>query len=56
MFAPMTSHTASLNLGDWKIPDLSTSDLAEIDSILPAGFAHGDRYGDHQMAFVERYC
>ncbi|QIR84927.1 hypothetical protein FIU66_06725 [Paracoccus sp. AK26] len=25
---------------------------AEIEHILPAEFAHGDRYGDHQMAFV----
>ncbi|WP_138467374.1 aldo/keto reductase [Poseidonocella sp. HB161398] len=29
---------------------------AEIAAILPAGFANGDRYGDHQIAGVERYC
>jgi aryl-alcohol dehydrogenase-like predicted oxidoreductase len=32
-------------------PDL----LAEIDTILPAGFAHGDRYSDAQYGGVERY-
>lgn len=31
-------------------------DLAEIDRMLPAGFAHGDRYSDDQIAGVERYC
>lgn len=27
-----------------------------IDQLLPAGFAHGDRYSDTQMVGVERYC
>lgn len=44
------------HLRDWQVPDLDGKDLAEIERLLPAGFAHGDRYGDHQMAFVERYC
>jgi len=44
------------HLRDWQVPDLAPEDLAEIERILPAGFAHGDRYGDHQIAFVERYC
>lgn len=35
---------------------LTTSEIAEIESILPAGFAHGDRYSDAQMNGVERYC
>ncbi|WP_108259013.1 aldo/keto reductase [Mangrovicoccus ximenensis] len=34
----------------------TAEDRAEIDRILPAGFAHGDRYGDHQILGVERYC
>lgn len=35
---------------------LSASDLAEIDEIMPAGFAHGDRYSDAQANGPERYC
>ncbi len=36
--------------------NLTASDMAEIETILPAGFAHGDRYSDAQMNGVERYC
>ncbi len=35
---------------------LTVEDLAEIDRILPVGFAFGDRYGDHQIQAIERYC
>jgi aryl-alcohol dehydrogenase-like predicted oxidoreductase len=35
---------------------LKAEDLAEIDRILPPGFAYGDRYGDHQVQAIERYC
>jgi aryl-alcohol dehydrogenase-like predicted oxidoreductase len=35
---------------------LTPSVMAEIEAILPAGFAHGDRYSDTQMNGVERYC
>lgn len=35
---------------------LTSEQLAEIDRILPTGFAHGDRYTDSQMVGVERYC
>ena len=35
---------------------LSPEDLAEIDRLLPPGFAAGDRYGDHHLLAVERYC
>lgn len=35
---------------------LSPEDQAEIDRLLPPGFAAGDRYGDHQLLAVERYC
>lgn len=35
---------------------LTTADHAEIARLLPAGFAHGDRYSDAQMVGVERYC
>lgn len=35
---------------------LSAEDYAEIEQILPVGFAHGDRYSDAQTTGVERYC
>ena len=35
---------------------LSDSDLARIDTVLPVGWAHGDRYSDAQWVGPERYC
>ena len=35
---------------------LTPADLAEIDAILPPGWAHGDRYSQGQWNGVERYC
>lgn len=35
---------------------LTEADRAEIARLLPAGFAHGDRYSDGQMLAAERYC
>ncbi|MEO8241719.1 MAG: aldo/keto reductase [bacterium] len=35
---------------------LTPEDLAEIDRILPAGFAAGDRYADQNLLAIERYC
>lgn len=35
---------------------LTPNDLAEIDRLLPPGFAAGDRYGDQQLLAVKRYC
>ncbi|WP_449043174.1 aldo/keto reductase [Paracoccus versutus] len=53
---PIPGTRTADHLRDWQVPDLAAADIAEIGRILPPGFAHGDRYGDHQMAFVERYC
>ena len=36
--------------------NFSDEDRAEIERILPVGFAHGDRYSDEQIVGVERYC
>ncbi len=36
--------------------DLTAEDLAEINRILPPGFAHGDRYSDAQQKGNEAYC
>lgn len=35
---------------------LSETDLAEIEALLPVGFAHGDRYSEAQNVGIERYC
>lgn len=35
---------------------LDAATRAEIDAILPCGFAFGDRYSDEQALTVERYC
>ncbi|MDH3452894.1 MAG: aldo/keto reductase, partial [Gammaproteobacteria bacterium] len=35
---------------------LSDADLVQIESILPCGFAHGDRYSEAQLPGAERYC
>jgi len=35
---------------------LDADDMARIESILPAGFAHGDRYSEQQSTGAERYC
>ncbi len=35
---------------------LEPEDLAAIERLLPAGFAHGDRYAPQQYGAVERYC
>lgn len=36
--------------------DLSSDDLAEIDRMLPPGFAYGHRYSDAQQIGAEHYC
>ncbi len=36
--------------------DLTDAQWAELDRILPPGFAHGDRYSVPQLAGAERYC
>lgn len=44
-------------LREWlPLPDLTAADRGAIEALLPAGFAAGDRYGDHQLLAVERYC
>ncbi len=35
---------------------LTPADMAEIETILPVGFAHGDRYSEKQYIGPERYC
>jgi aryl-alcohol dehydrogenase-like predicted oxidoreductase len=35
---------------------LTDADLARIESVLPVGWAHGDRYSEEQWIGPERYC
>lgn len=54
---PIPGTRRAERLRQWlPLPVLTASDRAEIEAILPAGFAAGDRYGDHQLLAVERYC
>ena len=48
------AHLEQLAAGD--NIEFSDEDRAEIDRILPVGWAHGDRYSDAQIVGVERYC
>ncbi|MEX0349621.1 MAG: aldo/keto reductase [Paracoccaceae bacterium] len=49
-----TAHLAELIRGT-EI-DLSPDDLARIETVLPVGWAHGDRYSFAQWEGPERYC
>lgn len=56
---PIPGTRFAANLRQWAQADdivLTPQDLAEIERILPVGFAEGDRYGDGQLLAVERYC
>lgn len=56
---PIPGTRSAAHLAEWKDADkiaLSPDDMAEIDSLLPPGWAHGDRYSDAQILGVERYC
>lgn len=49
-----TAHFAELVAGT-KV-DLTQDDLARIETVLPIGWAHGDRYSEGQWVGPERYC
>lgn len=56
---PIPGTRSAAHLSEWSGADrivLGVEELAEIDRLLPPGFAHGDRYNDTQMIGVERYC
>ena len=48
------AHFAELVEG-WHLT-LSSEQLAQIETLLPIGWAHGDRYSDGQWIGPERYC
>ncbi len=56
---PIPGTRTADQLGDWAGADaisLTADDFAEIDRILPCGWAYGDRYNMDQAMTVERYC
>jgi aryl-alcohol dehydrogenase-like predicted oxidoreductase len=56
---PIPGTRRAENLMAWVTADqivFTDEDRAEIDRLLPVGFAYGDRYGPDQAAMVERYC
>ncbi|MDE3123306.1 MAG: aldo/keto reductase [Paracoccaceae bacterium] len=56
---PIPGTRTAAHLSEWATADrivLTDEDRAEIARLLPAGFAHGDRYNDQQIIGVERYC
>ena len=56
---PIPGTRSAAHLKEWAGADeikLTDEDRAEIERILPVGFAHGDRYSDEQIVGVERYC
>ncbi len=56
---PIPGTRSAAHLQSWlEAPeiDLTDADREEINRILPAGWAWGDRYDDAQAATVERYC
>lgn len=56
---PIPGTRKAENLAQWAQAttiNLAPEDHAEIDRILPPGFAAGDRYADTQLLAIERYC
>lgn len=56
---PIPGTRTAAHLGEWAGAcdiEFTDEDRAEIDRLLPPGFAHGDRYSDAQIVGVERYC
>jgi aryl-alcohol dehydrogenase-like predicted oxidoreductase len=56
---PIPGTRSAAHVADWAGASdlqLTKSQLAEIDRIMPVGWAFGDRYNHEQAATVERYC
>ena len=56
---PIPGTRTAAHLANWADAGqirFSDEDWAEIDRLLPVGFAYGDRYSDGQIVGVERYC
>lgn len=56
---PIPGTRTAMHLRDWADAStlkLSAEDREAINRLLPAGFAHGDRYSEEQSRSAERYC
>jgi aryl-alcohol dehydrogenase-like predicted oxidoreductase len=56
---PIPGTRYARNLRQWsQAPEIrfTAEDWAEIDRLLPPGWAEGDRYADTQLLAIERYC
>jgi aryl-alcohol dehydrogenase-like predicted oxidoreductase len=56
---PIPGTRTAAHLAEWAEADrieFSDADRAEIERIMPAGWAMGDRYSHAQLAGIERYC
>lgn len=56
---PIPATRTADHLAEWLPAEkiaFTDDDRAEIDRILPPGWAHGDRYWDQQSLNVERFC
>ena len=56
---PIPGTRSAKHLAEWKGADeivLTDADRAEIDRIMPVGWALGDRYSYEQLVGIERYC
>ena len=56
---PIPGTRSAKHLSEWASAceiQLTDEDRAEIDRLLPVGFAHGDRYSNEQIVGIERYC
>lgn len=59
MVIPIPGTRTKEHLQDWLAAatlQLSADDLAQMERIMPVGWAHGPRYGDAQVLGVERFC
>lgn len=56
---PIPATRTAAHLAEWKGADeivFSADDRAELERILPLGWAMGDRYSYQQLVGIERYC
>ncbi|MEM5476482.1 aldo/keto reductase [Pacificibacter sp. AS14] len=59
MVIPIPGTRTKEHLQDWLSAatiTLTNEDLAQIEQIMPVGWAHGARYSDNQIVGVERFC
>lgn len=59
MVIPIPGTRTKEHLQDWLSAatiTLTSEDLAQIEQIMPVGWAHGARYSDNQIVGVERFC